>query len=166
MTPVYQTEHYAGKDWRQAGRLPGNCAQAAVASLFDLSLVKVPHFAAEIDPGPSDWRAMRRWARGSCFDFAWADPRRPDHAGYIEDLYTITMPIIGPLVLASVAVLGHAASDYGEHMVVWDLSTHTIAHNPTRFADPNRISHVTELIWPTAMYDPDPDVQYARALAG
>lgn len=41
MTPVYQTIFNAGTDKTQT---PGNCLQAAVASLLDLQLEEVPHF--------------------------------------------------------------------------------------------------------------------------
>lgn len=46
MTPVYQTIINCGDDKEQ---LPGNCLQAAVASLLDLNLDEVPHFLVHGD---------------------------------------------------------------------------------------------------------------------
>ena len=47
------------EDGHTAAGLPGNCLQAAVASLLDLEVDQVPHFALYVD-----WfAAMRRWAR-------------------------------------------------------------------------------------------------------
>ena len=163
MTPVFQTEHYGGRDWRERGRVPGNCAQAAVASLFDLPLAEVPHFAAEVDPGPSDYRAMREWARARGLDFTWADPADPEHAGYLETMRAECARAGERYVLASVAVLGVPAVHYGQHMVVWDLVEERIAHNPTRGANPAMMGPVTAYYWPCEPYEPDPLAQYKRA---
>lgn len=47
------------EDGHTADGLPGNCLQAAVASLLELEVAQVPHFALYVD-----WfAAMRRWAR-------------------------------------------------------------------------------------------------------
>lgn len=45
MTPLIQTIFGNG----EAGAVPGNCMQTAVASLLDLPLDEVPHFVAEAD---------------------------------------------------------------------------------------------------------------------
>lgn len=55
------------EDGHSAAGLPGNCLQAAVASLLDLELDQVPHFAVYVDW----WGAMRRWARERGGDFTY-----------------------------------------------------------------------------------------------
>lgn len=47
MKPIKQDIFSDGRD----GAIPGNCFQAAVASIFELGLVNVPHFVA----GHTDW---------------------------------------------------------------------------------------------------------------
>jgi hypothetical protein len=49
MTPVYQTLFNAGT---VKGELPGNCLQAAIASLLDMRLDDIPHFMSY---GDDDW---------------------------------------------------------------------------------------------------------------
>lgn len=67
MTPRTQTILAARPDGHSADGLPGNCIQAAVASLLDLELDQVPHFAVYVD-----WfAAMRRWARDRGGDFTY-----------------------------------------------------------------------------------------------
>lgn len=67
MTPRTQTITAERKDGHSAAGLPGNCLQAAVASLLDLELDEVPHFALFVD-----WfAAMRRWARERDGDFTY-----------------------------------------------------------------------------------------------
>lgn len=59
MKPVTQTIFAARPDGHSTRGLPGNCAQACVASLLELDIEDVPHFAIYVD-----WfAAMRRWAR-------------------------------------------------------------------------------------------------------
>ena len=59
MTPITQTLFAEREDGHTAAGLPGNCLQAAVASLLEVDLDQVPHFALY-----RDWfAAMRRWAR-------------------------------------------------------------------------------------------------------
>lgn len=67
MTPCTQTILAGRDDGHSAAGLPGNCLQAAVASLLDLELDDVPHFAVYVD-----WfAAMRRWARDRGGDFTY-----------------------------------------------------------------------------------------------
>lgn len=55
------------EDGHTAAGLPGNCLQAAVASLLELDVDEVPHFAVYVD-----WfAAMRRWARERDGDFTY-----------------------------------------------------------------------------------------------
>lgn len=65
MTPVMQTI-LAPNDGKG---MPGNCLQAAIASLLDLPLVEVPHFVGRdwmTDGAEHWWTEWRRWsaARG------------------------------------------------------------------------------------------------------
>ena len=67
MTPRTQTIVAERADGHSAAGVPGNCLQAAVASLLDLELDQVPHFAVYVD-----WfAAMRRWARDREGDFTY-----------------------------------------------------------------------------------------------
>lgn len=59
MTPHLQTITAERTDGHSAAGLPGNCMQAAVASLLDVPLEDVPHFGVYVDW----WSAMRRWLR-------------------------------------------------------------------------------------------------------
>lgn len=55
------------EDGHTAAGIPGNCLQAAVASLLELPIDEVPHFAVYVD-----WfAAMRRWARERDGDFTY-----------------------------------------------------------------------------------------------
>ena len=67
MTPHTQTIFAERDDGHSAAGVPGNCIQACVASLLDLELHEVPHFAVYVD-----WfAAMRRWARERGGDFTY-----------------------------------------------------------------------------------------------
>lgn len=67
MTPVTQTLLAEREDGHTRDGLPGNCIQACVASLLNLTLDEVPHFAVY-----TDWfGAMRRWARERDGDFTY-----------------------------------------------------------------------------------------------
>ncbi len=67
VTPIFQTLLAERPDGHTAAGLPGNCLQAAVASLLHLPLEEVPHFAVYVD-----WfAAMRRWARDRDGDFTY-----------------------------------------------------------------------------------------------
>lgn len=59
MTPHTQTIMASRADGHTHAGMPGNCLQAAVASMLDLPLEGVPHFAIYADW----WSAMRRWLR-------------------------------------------------------------------------------------------------------
>jgi hypothetical protein len=59
VTPIHQTI-YAG----DPSGVPGNCLQAALASMLDLPLTDVPHFVADDVRTDGDlhwWTEMRRW---------------------------------------------------------------------------------------------------------
>lgn len=67
MIPLTQTITAGRADGHSVDGLPGNCLQAAVASMLDLQLDQVPHFAVY-----ADWfGAMRRWARERDGDFTY-----------------------------------------------------------------------------------------------
>lgn len=69
MRPVHQTITACPirRDGHDAEGNPGNCFQAAVASLLELDLHEVPHFARH----HSWWFTLRRWARERGGDFTW-----------------------------------------------------------------------------------------------
>ena len=74
MTPHTQDLLAARPDGHTADGLPGNCLQAAVASLLDLDVDAVPHFAVYVN-----WfGAMRRWARTRDADFTYFPIPVPD----------------------------------------------------------------------------------------
>lgn len=55
------------EDGHSAAGVPGNCLQTVVASMLNLELDQVPHFAVYVD-----WfAAMRRWARQRDGDFTY-----------------------------------------------------------------------------------------------
>lgn len=67
MTPQTQTVLAERDDGHSSDGIPGNCLQAVVATLLDLELDQVPHFAVYVD-----WfAAMRRWARERDGDFTY-----------------------------------------------------------------------------------------------
>jgi hypothetical protein len=94
VTPRTQTILAERPDGHSAAGLPGNCLQTAVASLLELEVDQVPHFALYVD-----WfAAMRRWARDRGGDFtyfpfpvpeehaeAWASCQRwgREHSAYV-----------------------------------------------------------------------------------
>lgn len=65
MIPHTQTITAERPDGHNAAGIAGNCLQTAVASLLDLDVDEVPHFALY----PDWFAAMRRWARGRGGDF-------------------------------------------------------------------------------------------------
>lgn len=74
MIPRTQTLLAEREDGHTAAGLPGNCLQAAVASLLELDVDQVPHFALYVD-----WfAAMRRWARERDGDFTYFEFPVPD----------------------------------------------------------------------------------------
>jgi hypothetical protein len=59
MRRITQTLLGPGDGYPHSGLVPGNCMQAAIASMLDLDLAAVPHFALF-----EDWRrALHMWAR-------------------------------------------------------------------------------------------------------
>lgn len=67
MTPHTQTILAEREDGHSAAGVPGNCLQTVVASMLDLEVDEVPHFAVYVD-----WfAAMRRWARSRDGDFTY-----------------------------------------------------------------------------------------------
>jgi hypothetical protein len=74
MTPHLQTIRAERPDGHTHGGIPGNCLQTVVASLLDLDVDEVPHFAVYLD-----WfGAMRRWARERDGDFTYFPIPVPD----------------------------------------------------------------------------------------
>lgn len=57
MKPVYQTYFGDGSN----GAIPGNCMQAAVASLLELSLEYVPHFTKDMPSWSASYLALQHW---------------------------------------------------------------------------------------------------------
>lgn len=139
--------------------LPGNCLQAAVASLMDLPLNEVPHFVADRRPGPSPWLAMRTFARQHGVDFGWC-PVTPEYADTLAALRSEARDAENEFRYC----LAAGESPRGtRHVVVWDLADDDLAHDP----HPSGAGLVTRdrIEWLTPPYDPDPETQYAEALA-
>lgn len=75
MTPVRQTL-FSNPDDPDAP--PGNCLQAAVASLLDLPLDEVPHFVGiDVAGGLHWWTHMRRWFRERGWSLRTGEPPAP-----------------------------------------------------------------------------------------
>lgn len=67
MIPHTQTILSEREDGHSAAGVPGNCLQTVVASMLELAIEEVPHFAVYVD-----WfAAMRRWARERDGDFTY-----------------------------------------------------------------------------------------------
>lgn len=75
MIPVYQT--ILDNPTNHSGRwTAGNCYQAAIASVLELTLDDVPHFAMQCGPhyedhGPVWWRAATTWAYEQGLELQW-----------------------------------------------------------------------------------------------
>jgi hypothetical protein len=108
MIPLDQTINGNGEN----GEPVGNCWQACVASLLDLQLDQVPHFAME---SPHSWfRSTRR------FVF--------QHTGFDLGCFVPKFPLTEP----GQYVIGVGPSPRGDflHAVILDGTTGELAHDP------------------------------------
>ncbi len=130
MTPVMQTIFGGG----EGGKVPGNCSQAAMASVLDLPLDAVPHFLIF----RSMWEhAMRMWLteRGLVSRFYVAEWLREDQ----EKLDNI---LGGAYIIGS----GKGARGY-QHATVWQKKDNWFIpiHDPhpdKTFYDGSGLTHV------------------------
>jgi len=155
MIPHKQTIFYGKDDWRERGVQPGNCFQTAVASLLDLPLGAVPHFVADTRPGPGWWEAARTWAletRGS--DFTWNGV----HLCAEARAEVAERNLWGGLMIA-----GGMTVRGTRHVVLVRAADLSLAHDPHPSND--GLVTVEDLWWFCEPYDPDPQAQYADALA-
>lgn len=173
MTPVRQTimavpqAGWVEEEWaRDPSWTPGNCVQAAVASLCDLPLEEVPHFANERRPGGGQWWAMRTWARSRGFDLARI--YLEDEATY--EAFDVFAALDGLHALAAsdpwwryCIVSGYTARG-SLHVVVWDLLERRMAHDPHPADAGIEVPYMIEWREPEP-YDPDPETQYRNSLA-
>lgn len=171
MRCVVQTIMAAPTNGRTAGQMwaenpdwmPGNCLQAAVASLLDLPLDAVPHFVACRDPGESWWRDLRRFMRGRGDDIFYVPVDDPGAAEWLAQLRErMRTGGVAPYVLAS----GKSPRGDFQHAVVWNLLDGRLAHDPHPSGD--GLVSVEEYKIICAPYEPDPDQQYeeGRRAAG
>jgi hypothetical protein len=89
VTPVYQT----------IGGYPyGNCLQACIATVLDLPLAEVPHFADGDPTADVWWSAIREWALPRDINPCWIDPEKPDEAHLVQLLMDMKLPYlaVGP----------------------------------------------------------------------
>ena len=130
MIPIHQTilADPQRNDGHDADGQPGNCYQAAIASVLDLALEDVPHFATFSD----DW-VERSWS--------WFADRGLTRAFYHEQFFRdLTWPLHvapgtdfwGQPVSRIVGVLGAGPSPRGpfRHVVVLDPATGAMIHDP------------------------------------
>lgn len=155
MLPHKQTITYAGADWRERGITPGNCFQTAVASLLDLPVDEVPHFVADLRPGPGWWEAARTWARETIGkDFSWNDLPLCD---------TARAEIVERNLWGGLVIAGGKTVRGTDHVVLVRADDLTLAHDPHP-SDAGLIE-IEDLWWFSEPYDPTPAEQYAGALS-
>lgn len=142
--------------------VPGNCLQAAVASLMDLPLDAVPHVNNDRRPGLGGWLALREWARGRSYDFreyVVCD----DNLEVLGELHEYAEragarggEVGGPRYCIAIGETDGMAM----HAVVWDLAERRCAHDP----DPNGsgLAFVRGLLRLVPPYDPDPATEYEQ----
>lgn len=151
---VKQTILTADNDWHAKGLTPGNCQQAALASLLNVPLSAVPHFAAAppedgVPPGWTMFRDVRLWLREHHdIDYAWAD----DEATY-QRLREAAPEWSDPYGLA----LGRTERGPCLHVVVWNLATWDLAHDP--HPDGTGLTEIMQVEWLCPPYDPEPNDQ-------
>lgn len=108
MTPVRQTI-YAG----DPSGVPGNCLQAALASMLDLPLAEVPHFVRDdvhTDGVKHWWVEMGRWCHGR--GLALEDRAAP----YVGEYYLGGGPSPrDPLLRSHVAVYRDGVLEHDPH---------------------------------------------------
>lgn len=154
-----QTIMAADPDWFAKGITPGNCQQAALASVLSLPLTDVPHFAAAppedgIPEGWSLFRDVRLWLREHHdIDYAWT----ADQEVYAQ-LREAAPEWVEPYGIA----LGRTQRGPALHCVVWDLATWEMAHDP--HPDDTGLTEVLQVEWLTPPYDPEPHEQIRRWL--
>lgn len=137
--------------------VPGNCLQAAVASLLELPLDAVPHFNNDRRPGLGGWLAMREWARGRGQDFrefVVCD----DNLDALAMLHADAATGRGDRWCIAIGETDGMAM----HAVVWDLAERRCAHDP----DPrgNGLAFVRGLLVLRDPYEPDPVTEYEQDL--
>ena len=88
MIPVLQTQFY--DPTMPVDEQRGNCLQAALASLLDLSLEDVPHFVQDHVNHDGDnvhewnwWHCMRKWLKSRGFYIISAGTRAPEPGEYV-----------------------------------------------------------------------------------
>lgn len=133
------------EDGHSATGVPGNCLQTVVASMLDLDLDQVPHFALYVD-----WfAAMRRWARDRDADFTYFPLPVPEqYAAAWETLQTW-----GREHRAHVLLSGPSPRGPFWHVVVGNVDLETV-HDP----HPSRagLLEVRDVIVYCQPYDPAP----------
>ena len=158
--PVKQTILTADNDWFAKGLTPGNCQQAALASLLGRDLADVPHFAATppeegVPQGWTLFRDVRLWLREHYdLDYAWADD---------EDTYQRLREAAPEWSEPYGLALGRTGRGPCLHVVVWNLATWEIAHDP--HPDDTGLTEVMQVEWLTPPYDPEPHEQLQHWLA-
>lgn len=145
MTPHTQTILAERDDGHSGDGLPGDCLRAAVASLLDLPVESVPHFAVYVD-----WFwAMRRWARERDGDFTYFPFPVPDqYAAGWESVQTW-----GREHQANVLLSGPSPRGPFWHVVVGNVDLQVI-HDP----HPSRagLTEVRDAIVYCQPYEPAP----------
>lgn len=134
MIPIHQTilADPSRGDGHDADGRPGNCYQAAIASVLDLALDEVPHFATFVDDWvqrSERWFADRGLIRSFYTDTALGQLREAASAGR---LWVVPgTDVHGHLVERIVGALGAGPSPRGNfrHVVVLDDRLNEI-HDP------------------------------------
>lgn len=132
------------EDGHSAAGVPGNCLQAAVASLLELEVDEVPHFAVYVD-----WfAAMRRWARERGGDFTYFSLPPDEYADAWE-----TVVAWGREHGTHVLLSGHSPRGPFLHVVVGNVDLEVV-HDP----HPSRagLLAVVDAIVYVDPYDPPP----------
>lgn len=145
MRPLTQTITAEREDGHSAAGLPGNCLQTAVASMLDLSIEEVPHFAVYVD-----WfAAMRRWARERGGDFTYFELPVPER--YREGWSTVLA--WGREHGSHILLSGPSPRGVFWHVVVGDVELNVV-HDP----HPSRagLREVRDAIVYCSPYDPPP----------
>lgn len=154
-----QTITTADKEWFAKGLIPGNCQQAALASLLKVGLDDVPHFAVappedDIPEGWTLFRDVRLWLREHRdIDYAWAGD---------EDTYRQLREAAPEWSEPYGLALGSTQRGPCLHVVVWNLATWEMAHDP--HPDGTGLTEVMQVEWLTPPYDPEPHTMLQRWL--
>lgn len=110
------------------GAIPGNCLQAAIATLLDKQLDEVPHFVAD---GDDWWMNLLAWMKANHYHLTYYAERFNDRLDYAPD-HALSIDHISELPSGKAVIATGLANRGFQHSVVWQAGSVVFDPHPSR----------------------------------